>query len=175
MSAQLILAVVSLVAIFRQGTDVGLVFNMSSLMVVTVAYGGKLLWAELALIWSDTWVNPLMDLKITSFVELLGAKDGFTDGLVFSHVPATYKLPGNLVRSLWLILIFFLFVWPLGSKFVFSRELIKVFNRFAGLENIVVNMRLVYHAAVVDAHVCKLFEEVVGGDGVRLWFKDFGM
>ena len=99
-TTKLVFAVVFLVAVFREGADIGLVLHMSSLMVVAVADCGELLWAELALIWSDTRVDSLVNLEITPLVELLGAWNWITNSLVFSEVPPADELLANLVLIL---------------------------------------------------------------------------
>ena len=54
MSCQLIFAIVSLVAVLGHSADIWLVFNVTSLMIITVSDSGELLWAELTLVRSDT-------------------------------------------------------------------------------------------------------------------------
>lgn len=166
MSGQLIFAIVSLVTVLGFCTEIGLVFYMTSLMVVAVTDGSKLLWAKLTLVGSDTRVNPLMNLKISTLIELLQTRLWLSNSFVFSHVPSTNEL---FIYHLLLANRFdwFLFVGPFLSKLVLTRHIVEVFNCLVLGWGIMVHMWLL-HTGIVDAHVTYLFEEMVGWN--RLWF-----
>jgi hypothetical protein len=81
-SQQLVLAVVAVLASLGGGAQVGLVFHVSSLVVVTVADGRESLWAELALVGLLACVDADVYLQVASLVEMLVAELGLTSFVV---------------------------------------------------------------------------------------------
>ena len=102
-----------------------------------------------------------MNLEISSFVELLCARDWFTDGLVLSKIPTADKLLASPVLMLGRFRDELLFIRSLLSEFVLT-IFVKLFNCFTGLDSIVKHVRLMDNATVVKANIGQLLKEMIG-------------
>lgn len=110
---KLVLAVVAVPAGGARCADIGLVFNVSPLMVISVADGGESFGAELTNVGFFTSVDSDVDLEITPLVKDLVTENGLACFGVCAHDFCADKVLILLFSILWRL-------FPYRSEFLFN-------------------------------------------------------